>query len=153
MSLKNTFKRIIVSLDNLPDDALEELRKQFHLIEEKDPYAIWKKWRYKKNNGDGNAFSIQNVFALETFLFVNYLKRHGATEIEIFNNQELFIFNEGLYRIKDNKVVEENIENTGFFGVRPGNWHYPFFLILGDLITAKGGVFNKTNRIKGRLSF
>ena len=147
MSTSPPFRKVFISLDNIPDEALTELQDHFHLIDEQDPYAIWQLWRSKNLDGSTNDFTLQNIYTLETFLFINYLKRQGIEDIEVLNDQQLFLLNDDLYRIVGDEVIKEDLTNIGFLSVRATNWNYPFFSLLETLVDAHGGVLNKTNRI------
>jgi len=141
-------KKIYLFLDNYPKAALDEfLFWKPKLQDEKASLSFFfKKFRWL----DYSNSNIKETLALETLIFLKYLKNLGFndSQISLEINTPRFILNDDIYFIKNWKLEKVNKSNTyGFFSIRGSNWNYPFFIILNELSKKYNFLVSKSNKI------
>lgn len=130
------FKKIYVSFNSLSSPEEEEIKKLNFLFMEKDISLIWE----QKLKGN-----IKYATTLEIYILICFLRNKWYENIELLIKPSLFIFNNWLYQINNNKISELDIEEVWFFSVRWYNWNHPFFLTLKKIISKKWWKLTKTN--------
>lgn len=133
---KQRLKNIYISFSWCCDIEKEEIEKFIYLCDQQFLDSIWEQ-KIKRN--------ITMATTLEIILLVWNLKQKWYNNIELMINPSLFIFNEDLYRIDNNKITKLDTERVGFFFVRWYNRLHPFFFILRNLVENKWWIMEKAN--------
>lgn len=148
------YKKIYINLDNISDNAIDEINKYNNLFYEKDTKEIWDKFRIQRLQKSFKE-TINDVNVLELFLLTNYIQElwYKAYQIELLINKPLFIHNDELYKIENWECILLDTEDVWFFSVRWSNWNYPFFFILEKIISKKWWKMLKTNDLNRNIVF
>lgn len=135
------FKKIYISAEKL--DKPNELY-DFSYLKDEPMEWIWNHAMKVWHPYDGKIY---DVAVLEIFLFKSYLKEqwYKDEQIEVLHNNSLFTFNEKLYKIQNEKVIELDTDNVWFFSLRWSDLNFPFFYILKKIVEKKWGKFMRTN--------
>lgn len=135
-------KQSIISLDVMPKDVYEKFAK-YNKLEHMTPDEIWEHYP-KTGKGNFNPQTmIKETSIIEPYLMVNYMKKRGISTRFWYNNP-LFIFNEKLYRIAGEKIIEVDLTNLYYISFRESFAH-PFYKILKIILEKKGGKLAKPN--------
>lgn len=137
-------KKVYYFVDELTSDWYKELKDFLYLLEASSYDEIYEKhfklWNQKIKDNSSFRFGTN----LEVFLFRKFL-RDNNIDIEnfyLFYKPELFIVNDELFIIENQKIIKIDIEDAYFFTLR-SDFNHPFHEILDILCQKKWGYINK----------
>ncbi|MCK4736914.1 MAG: hypothetical protein KAT10_00030 [Sulfurimonas sp.] len=140
--MNKNIKRSIISLDVMSRDVYDKFSKFSHL-QHISPAEMWEYYpKTGKNNLDPKTM-FNEAPIIEPYLMVNYLKQKKISTVFWYNNA-LFIYNEKLFRIVGDKIVEIDIKNLCFISFRESFAH-PFYKFLKIILEQSGGKLAKPN--------
>lgn len=137
-------KKIYYFVDELTSEGYKELKDFLYLLEASSYDEIYDKhfklWTDKKKDASSFWFGTN----LEVFLFRKFL-RDSNIDIEkfyLFYKPELFIVNNELFIIENQKIIKIDIKDAYFFTLR-SDFNHPFHEILDILCQKKWWHINK----------
>ena len=135
-------KEAIISLDIMPRDTYDKFSR-FSKLQGMKPDDIWKHYPSTGLNNYNPETMVLEASIIETYLLLDYLKENKI-KARLWYNNPLFIYNERLFRIKGDEIIEEDLERVYFVSLREALSH-PFFRILKIILEAKEGALVKPN--------
>lgn len=134
-------RRAIISLDIMPRDVYDKFSKLGNL-QNKIPEEIWKHYPMT-GKGFNPDTMVKETSIIEPYLMLHYLKERNI-EPRFWYNNALFIYNEKLFRIVNESIIEVDLTNLFFISFRESFAH-PFFKFLKILLEQNGGKLSKPN--------
>jgi len=126
----------------MPQKTYDKFSK-FSKLQNMSDDDIWKHYPSTGLNNYNPKTMVIEASIIETYLLLNYLKKHNI-KARLWYNNPLFIHNEKLFRISGEKIIEEDIQNLYFVSLREALSH-PFFRILKIILENSGGDLVKPN--------
>jgi len=126
----------------MPRKTYDKFTK-FAKLQNSSDAEIWKHYPSTGLNNYNPETMVLEASIIETYLLVNYLKKHNI-KARFWYNNPLFIHNEKLFRIMGNKIIEEDTRNLFYVSLREALSH-PFFRILKIILEDNGGDLVKPN--------
>jgi hypothetical protein len=142
MQYNEQIKLAIISLDTMPQKTYDRFSQMAHL-QNKSYMDIWAHYPMigKKFNP---KTMVKETSIIEPYLLLQYLKEKKV-DCRFWYNNSLFIFNEKLYRIVKQSVVEVDLDGVYYFSFRE-SFHHPFFTFLEKLLKKNNGKLCKPNK-------
>jgi hypothetical protein len=139
---KTRIKQAIISLDVMPYDVYKRFSQMSHL-QNKSNVEIWQHYPMIGKKYNPNTM-VKQTSIIESYLMLNYLNKLNV-KCRFWYNNSLFIFNDNLYRIVEDKVVKIDLNGMYFFSFRE-SFRHPFFQFLEILLKKHNGKLAKPNK-------
>ena len=142
MKFDKKIKTAIISLNIMPLTTYDKFDKMKNL-QHKSYMDIWKHYPMI-----GKHFNPKNMVLdtsiIESYLFLQYLKKDNI-KCKFWYNNSLFIYNDSLYRIIEDKIIKVDLDGLYYFSFRE-SFNHPFFAFLEYLLEKNGGKLSKPNK-------
>lgn len=140
------FNKVYICLDSYNTDEIEEI-KNYNFLSSSSSQEIFQYFYSKSNSYEENQTVMAYTTSLEYFLFYQHLLKlwYNSTHIETLITPSMFIYNDKLFIINNEKIEELFIDKVWFFSIRWIDWQHPFFFILKTLLKSKWGKALRNN--------
>lgn len=140
--LSDKISMAIISLDGMPKETYDKFSNMSHL-QKKSYMDIWK--HYPMCGKTFNPKTMVNqTSVIEAYLLLHYLRKEDVN-CRFWYNNALFIYNDKLFRIVGQDIVEIDLRGLHYFSFRESFYH-PFFSLLETLLIQHGGKLGKPNK-------
>lgn len=133
----------IISLDTMTKEVYNKFSKMAHL-QNKTYLEIWNHYPMCGKGNFNPDTMVKNTSIIESYLLLHYLKKQNIM-CRFWYNNALFIYNEKLFRIVGNDVVEIDLKGLYYFSLRE-SFSHPFYSFLEILLEKNGGKLAKPNK-------
>jgi hypothetical protein len=142
MQLNEKIKMAIISLDTMPQDTYNRFSQMGHL-QHKSYMEIWQHYPMVGKGFNPNTM-VKETSIIEPYLLLQYLKKDNVN-CRFWYNNSLFIFNEKLFRIVKDQVIEVDLDGLYYFSFRE-SFHHTFFTLLENILQKNNGKLCKPNK-------
>lgn len=142
--MNKNIKKSIISLDIMPREVYDKFTR-FGNLANMTPEQMWEFYPKTGKNNFNRDTMFNETSIIEPYLMVHYLKQKQIPTRFWYNNP-LFIYNEKLFRIAGNKVIEVDIQDLYYISFRESLAH-PFYGILKIILEKNNGKLVKPNML------
>ncbi|MGA1932105.1 hypothetical protein ACH5BF_05220 [Arcobacter sp. YIC-464] len=141
--LSDKISTAIISLDTMTKTVYDKFSKMAHL-QNKNYLEVWSHYPMCGKGNFNPQTMVKESSIIESYLLLNYLRKENVN-CRFWYNNALFIYNEKLFRIVGQDIVEVDLEGLYYFSLRE-SFSHPFFSILEILLEQNNGKLAKPNK-------